>query len=74
MATPRIATPRRRVSPAYSRVEQLIAREQCVILDGGIATELEGLDTPGYKLTDDSMWGSWALLNAPEAVMRVHRA
>ena len=74
MATPRIATPRRRVSPAYSRVEQLISREQCVILDGGIATELEGLETPGYKLSDDSMWGSWALLNAPEAVMRVHRA
>jgi homocysteine S-methyltransferase len=74
MAAPRIATPRRRVSPAYSRIEQLIAREQCVVLDGGIATELEGLETPGYKLTDDSMWGSWALLNAPEAVMRVHRA
>jgi homocysteine S-methyltransferase len=74
MALPRTAAPRRRVSPAYSRVEQLIAREQCVILDGGIATELEGLETPGYKLSDDSMWGTWALLNAPEAVMRVHRA
>jgi S-methylmethionine-dependent homocysteine/selenocysteine methylase/SAM-dependent methyltransferase len=74
MASPRTASAPRRISPAYSRVEQLISRDQCVVLDGGIATELEGLETPGYRLTDDSMWGSWALLNAPEAVMRVHRA
>ena len=26
--------------PAYRRVEELIAAERCVILDGGIATEL----------------------------------
>jgi len=27
-------------SPAYRRIEAKIAAEQCVILDGGIATEL----------------------------------
>jgi S-methylmethionine-dependent homocysteine/selenocysteine methylase/SAM-dependent methyltransferase len=70
---PRAAGFPRRQSPAYSRLEQLIQREQCVILDGGISTELEGLEIPGFELRDDAMWGTWALLNAPQAVMRVHR-
>ncbi len=64
----------RRLSPAYSRIEHKLAREQCVVLDGGTATELEELETPGYELVDDAMWGTWALLNAPQAVMRVHRS
>jgi homocysteine S-methyltransferase len=72
MASP--ARTRVRNSPAYSRVEQLLAREECVILDGGIATELEELEIPGYELRDDAMWGTWALLNAPDGVMRVHRS
>jgi S-methylmethionine-dependent homocysteine/selenocysteine methylase/SAM-dependent methyltransferase len=63
-----------RRSPAYERVEGLLAAERCVILDGGIATELEELEIPGYELRDDAMWGTWALLNAPEAVSRVHRS
>jgi S-methylmethionine-dependent homocysteine/selenocysteine methylase/SAM-dependent methyltransferase len=61
-------------SPAYSRVERLLAEQQCLILDGGMGTELEGLETPGYELRDDALWGTWALLNAPEAVRRVHRS
>jgi S-methylmethionine-dependent homocysteine/selenocysteine methylase/tRNA1(Val) A37 N6-methylase TrmN6 len=61
-------------SPAYSRIEQLVSREQCVVLDGGMATELEELETPGYELRDDAMWGTWALLNAPDVVTRVHRS
>ncbi|MGA9372985.1 MAG: homocysteine S-methyltransferase family protein, partial [Solirubrobacterales bacterium] len=60
-------------SPAYRRVEGLLAAQECVILDGGIATELEELEIPGYELRDDAMWGIWALLNAPEAVRQVHR-
>jgi homocysteine S-methyltransferase len=64
----------RRRTPAYERIEHLLAAEQCVILDGGIATELEELEIPGYELRDDAMWGVWALLNAPEAVTRVHRS
>ena len=62
-----------RHSPAYSRIEQLLARDQCVILDGGMATELEELEIPGYELRDDAVWGTWALLNAPDAVIQVHR-
>jgi S-methylmethionine-dependent homocysteine/selenocysteine methylase/SAM-dependent methyltransferase len=64
----------RRLSPAYSRIEQLLSRDQCVILDGGTATELEGRETPGYRLQDDAVWGTWALLNVPHAVTRVHRS
>jgi homocysteine S-methyltransferase len=65
---------RRHHSPAYGHVERLLADQRCVILDGGIATELEELQIPGYELRDDAMWGTWALLNAPEAVTRVHRS
>jgi S-methylmethionine-dependent homocysteine/selenocysteine methylase len=68
------AAGRPRSSGAYGRVEELLSREECVVLDGGIATELEELEIPGYELRDDAMWGTWALLNAPEAVMRVHRS
>jgi S-methylmethionine-dependent homocysteine/selenocysteine methylase len=55
-------------------VEELIAAQECVILDGGIATELEKLEIPGYELRDEALWGIWALLNAPEAVKQVHRS
>ena len=52
----------------------MFAAQECVILDGGIATELEELEIPGYELHDDANWGMWALLNAPEAVVEVHRS
>jgi S-methylmethionine-dependent homocysteine/selenocysteine methylase/SAM-dependent methyltransferase len=61
-------------SPAYHRIEELLSREECVVLDGGIATELEELEIPGYELRDEAMWGIWALLNAPAEVKRVHRS
>jgi homocysteine S-methyltransferase len=61
-------------SPAYRHVEELISAQECVVLDGGIATELEELEIPGYELRDDAMWGIWALLNAPDAVKQVHRS
>jgi homocysteine S-methyltransferase len=63
-----------RRSPAYRRIDDLFARERCVILDGGIATQLEELEIPGYELRDEAMWGIWALQNAPREVSRVHRA
>jgi len=61
-------------SPAYRRIEELLAAQECVILDGGIATELEELEIPGYELRDDAMWGIWALLNATDSVKQVHRS
>ena len=57
-------------TPAYRRVEQLLAAERCVILDGGVATELqrlrplEGEASPGREL-----WGTWALYRAPHGVV-----
>ena len=35
-------------SEAYQRVEQQIAEERCVILDGGGATELQRLDLKDF--------------------------
>ncbi len=62
-------------SPAYLRLERLFAEDRCVILDGGVATELQRLrplrgkhDTP-----EPELWGTWALYRAPEAVLDVHR-
>jgi S-methylmethionine-dependent homocysteine/selenocysteine methylase len=61
--------------PAYRRVEELLGGDQCVILDGAVATELQRLrplrgqgDRP-----DPELWGTWALYRAPEAVLEVHR-
>ena len=36
----RVRTAGSRISPAYARVEELIRADRCVVLDGGIGTEL----------------------------------
>ena len=60
-------------SPAYSRIERLIADERCVVLDGGVATELQRLrPLKGEPGPDPELWGTWALYRAPEAVREVH--
>src|SRR5262249_10341792 len=59
---------------AYRRIRHLIERDQCVILDGGIATELERRRPKGYRIADQQLWGTWALYHAPYAVLDVHRA
>src|ERR671931_585276 len=60
--------------PAYRRVEDLIAAERCVILDGGIATEL-GRRLPDVERgRDEALWGTWALVHEPDVVREVHRA
>lgn len=62
-----------RRSPAYRRLEQLLADERCVILDGGVATELERLSPlTGEAGPDPDLWGTWALYRAPQAVLEVH--
>ena len=58
---------------AYRRIEQLIADERCVILDGGVATELQRLRRlKGEHGPDPELWGTWALYRAPQAVLDVH--
>ncbi len=62
-----------RESPAYGRLRQLLAEERCVILDGGIATELQRLrPLQGEAGPDPELWGTWALYRAPQAVHEVH--
>ncbi|HMA27264.1 MAG: homocysteine S-methyltransferase family protein [Solirubrobacterales bacterium] len=71
--SPAAAGAEEHLSAGYRHLQDLLSAQECVILDGGIATELEELEIPGYELRDDAMWGIWALLNAPEAVRQVHR-
>ena len=52
----------------YASVEQKLVEGNCVILDGGIATELQRLLTAASRGARDDLWGSWALYRAPEAV------
>ncbi len=60
-------------SKAYSRILKKIADDQCVILDGAIATELQRRNTTGFALSDDTHWGFDALHTSPDAVVDVHR-
>jgi S-methylmethionine-dependent homocysteine/selenocysteine methylase/SAM-dependent methyltransferase len=74
-----VATPEQTLEPsrsaAYRHVEQLIAAERCVVLDGGVATELQRLGpVPGEGGRDEELWGTWALYRAPQAVLDVHAA
>ncbi len=57
---------------AYQRIQRLITEGQCVILDGGVATELERIGIKDYRLSDKSLWGTWALYHAPGAALEVH--
>ncbi len=60
-------------SDPYQRIQQLIADHQCVILDGGIATELQQIGLKDFRLSDKQLWGTWGLYNAPRATLDVHR-
>ncbi len=55
-------------SGGYDRVRELLAAERCVVLDGGVGTEL-----PGLRESDDRLWGVRAVLDDPDAVRDVHR-
>jgi S-methylmethionine-dependent homocysteine/selenocysteine methylase/SAM-dependent methyltransferase len=56
----------------YDRVAGLIAAGRCVLLDGGVATELPPRESDAQAL-DERLWGTQALLDDPEAVLGVHR-
>lgn len=58
---------------AYRRIQRLIAEGQCVILDGGVATELERIGVKDYRISDKTLWGTWSLYHAPHAALEVHR-
>ena len=60
------------MSAAYQTIEEMFATERCVVLDGGVATELQRLGSG--VAPDPELWGTWALFRAPNAVLEVHRA
>ena len=51
----------------------MLSAERCVVLDGGVATELERLQGSGAD-PDPELWGTWALFRAPQAVLDMHRS
>jgi S-methylmethionine-dependent homocysteine/selenocysteine methylase/SAM-dependent methyltransferase len=57
-------------APAYRHIESMLAAGQCVILDGGVETEVQRL---ADRDPDTSLWGTGALYQAPETVLNVHR-
>jgi S-methylmethionine-dependent homocysteine/selenocysteine methylase len=57
-------------APAYRYIESLLASGQCVILDGGVETEVQRL---ANRDPDPSLWGTGALYQTPETVLDVHR-
>src|SRR5216684_711873 len=60
-------------SPAYQRLKGMLAADRCVILDGGMATELQRhRSTPDTAGLDRQLWGTWALYRAPHSVLEVH--
>src|SRR3954454_6656044 len=59
---------------AYGRVEELLREQRCVILDGGIATELGRVRPDATPREDEALWGTWALVHDPDAVRDVHRS
>ena len=71
MATPAAGKRVSSRSPAYARLEEMIAAERCVVLDGGVGTELQ---RRGETRLDDELWGTWALYRSPQAVLDVHRS
>ncbi len=61
------------MSAPHQRIQQMFADETCVVLDGGVSTELERLGLKDHHLSDSGMWGTWALYHMPQAVLDVHR-
>jgi homocysteine S-methyltransferase len=57
------------MSPAGDPIQPFLKEQGFLILDGGLATELE---FAGFDL-DDPLWSARLLLEAPEAIEAVHR-
>ena len=57
---------------AYQTIRNKLKEDECVILDGAIATELQRLRAPDFALSDDVYWGFDALHRSPETVKAVH--
>jgi S-methylmethionine-dependent homocysteine/selenocysteine methylase/SAM-dependent methyltransferase len=54
---------------AYEHVAEGLTQQRCVVLDGGVATELPHQ----HRQDDERTWGIEALASTPEEVLEVHR-
>jgi S-methylmethionine-dependent homocysteine/selenocysteine methylase/SAM-dependent methyltransferase len=61
------------LSQPYGRIASLIGEERCVVLDGGIGTEVDQVVDSPVQL-DERDWGTRALIDAPDTVLDIHRA
>jgi 5-methyltetrahydrofolate--homocysteine methyltransferase len=59
-------------SPAYRRLESIWRRGGVVVLDGGVGSELQRVGFPRDRNVGE-LWGTVALLEAPELAKEVHR-
>jgi homocysteine S-methyltransferase len=60
------------ISPAYQRIDGLLASGDTVVLDGGVATELQRVRSEDREGASEP-WGTWALFQGPLEVLEVHR-
>jgi S-methylmethionine-dependent homocysteine/selenocysteine methylase len=60
------------VSPAYNRIDAMLEGGGRVLLDGGIATELQRVRSEDRARRREP-WGTWALFRGPMEVLEVHR-
>jgi homocysteine S-methyltransferase len=60
------------ISPAYARIDSLLHDGGTVVLDGGVATELQRVRS-AERASRHEPWGSWALFRGPMDVLEVHR-
>jgi S-methylmethionine-dependent homocysteine/selenocysteine methylase len=59
-------------SEAYRRLESVWLRGGVVVLDGGVGSELQRVGFPRDRNVDE-LWGTVALVEAPELAKEVHR-
>ncbi len=59
-------------SPAHQRIAGLIDAGRCVVLDGGIGTELPS-SLRARSAQEEPLWGTRALVDAADDVLEVHR-
>ncbi|MEM7277605.1 MAG: homocysteine S-methyltransferase family protein [Pseudomonadota bacterium] len=57
---------------AYQHLQAKLANDECLVLDGAVATELQALGARDFQLSDADHWGFEALHFAPESVAEVH--
>ena len=62
------------ISPGYQHILDKFQRQECVLLDGAIATELQSRGARDFRLSDSDHWGFEALQNMPQAVTEVHQS